>query len=446
MSRLSRLLPGLALAALVALGCARPAPPVHAPLVERFERRPVVLVPGLTGAKLRDTASGRVIWGRGKDLLEPRDGGYALARPLSADATGGSGVEAFGVIEEIRLFGGLVRKPIYGPIVRLMEANGYRRGDLARPAPDEDFFLFAYDWRDDLVASAARLAGQLERLRRARGQEVLEVDLICQSAGGQICRYLAKYGGAPLESVESGAAPAHPAVRVAKAILVGTSNGGSIRILRELDRGRTYIRAVGRKIRPEVLFTFPSLFQDLPLYRGDLFVGADGTALDLDLFEGDVWETYGFSIFAAPSRRRIERRGREDSFGDTAERRSALERFLDRSRRLHRVLARDAAGFDAHYYSIQNVDDATPDRAVLIERPTGGWKLLFTGDRKLRRMPELHAAVTTGGDGHAAIASQEWLSPQERDAMAEPFHVRGDHFAMILDRRALGRILEYLAD
>ncbi len=437
----------LALAALLAVGCARVEPPVYAPLVERSARRPVVLVPGVTGTKLRDPESGRVLWGRGVDLLKPRDGGYAVARPLAADATGDSGAEPFEVIEAIRLFGGLVRMEIYGPIVRLLEANGYRRGDLTRPVPEADFFLFAYDWRDDLVVSARRLAAQLERLRRARGLELLEVDLICQSAGGQICRYLAKYGGASLESAEARPPEALEAVRVAKAILVGTSNGGSVRILRELDRGRTYVPAVGRKMRPEVLFTFPSLFQDLPVYRDDVFVGADGEPLALDLFDGDVWLRHGFSIFAVPSRRRIERRGREDLFGDAAERRAALDRFLDRARRLHAVLARDAAGFATRYYSIQNVADATPDRAVLLERPAGGWELLYTGDRRLRKRPQLRAAVTAGGDGHAPVASQAWLSPQERAALAaEPLHLRGDHFAMILDPLALERILSYLAD
>lgn len=436
-----------ALAPALALGCARAKPPVLAPLLESSAHRPVILVPGVTGAKLRETRTGKVVWGRGIDLLKPHDGAYAVARPLSTDATGDSGAEAFEVIEEIRLFGGLIRRQVYGPIVRLMEANGYRRGDLGRPAAGDDFFLFAYDWRDDLVSSATQLVEQLERLRRVRGEEVLEVDLICQSAGGQICRYVAKYGGAPLETAEAGAERSLSTVSVAKAILVGTANGGSVRILRELHRGRSYVPGVGRKMQPEVLFSFPSLFQDLPVYRDDVFVDASGARLDLDLFDGDVWLDYGLSIFAAGSRRRIERSGREDLFGGEGERRAALDRFLDRSRRLQAVLRKDVAAFSSRYYSIQNVEDETPDRAVLLEDPDGEWRLLFTGDKKLRRLPALHSAVTASGDGHATLASQDWLSPQELDAMAAPpLHIRGDHFAMILDPLAHERILDYLAE
>ncbi len=440
-------LTGLALAVLLQLGCSIAEPPVLEPLVERSTRRPVVLVPGVTGVKLRDAESGRIVWGRGVDLLKPHDGGYAFARPLSSDERGRSALEASGVIEEIRLLGGLIRKQVYGPIVRLMEANGYRRGDLTRPTPGDDFFLFAWDWRDDLTVAAAELYGLLDRLRQVRGEEVLEVDLICQSAGGQICRYLAKYGGLSLESAEAARSPVTLTVRVPKAIFVGTANGGSLRILREIHRGRSYIPGIGRKILPEVLFTFPSLFQDLPVYREELFVDGAGAPLDLDLLDADVWREYGFSVFGAAVRGRLDRSAPAAIFGDDAERSTALERFLDLGRRLHAVLGRDVAGFESRYYSIQNVDDETPDRAVLMRGATGGWELLFTGDKRLRKNPELHAAVTTGGDGHAAEASQHWLSPQESAALAVPTrHVRGDHFEMILDRRALEAILEFLAD
>ncbi len=435
------------LLALLLLGCSAAPPPVLAPLAESESRRPVVLVPGVTGAMLRDAETGRVIWGRGADLLGPRDGGHSLARPLSLPPGADSGVEAFAVIEQIRLFGGLVRKPIYGPIARMMEANGYRRGALERPDPTDDFFLFAYDWRDDLTAAATRLVERLEGVRRARGQERLEVDLICQSAGGQICRYVAKYGGAPLAAAEAGTAGPAPTLRVAKVILVGTANGGATRIVRELHRGRRYVSWLGRKIRPEVLFTFPALFQDLPVYRDAAFVDGDGEPLDLDIFAADVWVDNRLSIFSDESRSRLERSSSEGPFGDDAVRRAAAETFLELGRRLHGVLRRDAEGFASRYYSIQNVDDETPDRAVLFAGPNGERRLLFTGDRELRGMDELHAAVTSGGDGHATVASQRWLSPQELDALAAPpLHLRGDHFAMILDRRALEAMLRYLAD
>lgn len=430
----------------VASGCSGAEPPVLDALAERTVRRPLILVPGVTGASLRDVASGEMIWGRGKDLLFPKDGGYAVARPLSTDVTGDSGDEAVAVIEQIRVVG-VIRRDIYGPLARLVAANGYRRGDLEAPRSDADFFMFAYDWRDDLVASTRRLAELLEGVRKARGVPVLEVDLICQSAGGQICRYLAKYGGAALEVVERGGVGPPDSLRVAKAILIGTANGGSTRIVRELHRGRTYVPKIGRKMQPEVLFSFASLFQDLPVYRQDLFIDPEGRPLEIDLFDPQTWLDYEMSIFSRESRKRVEKSARTDLFGDESEWRRSLERFLDRSRRLHAVLMREVDGFSSRYYSIQNVDDATPDRIVVRPDGEGRAEFLFTGDRALEKMAPLHQSVTTGGDGHAALESQNWLTPQERAAMAsDPLHIDGDHFKMILDPRAETRILDYLAD
>jgi hypothetical protein len=435
----------LTLVAGLQLACAaRAEPPVLEPLKTLAARRPVVLVPGVTGGKMREVETGKVVWGEGRHIFSPKDGGYALARPL-IEGPEGPRLESFAVIEEMSFFG--FRKQIYGPIVELMEANGYQTGDLTAPRPEDSFFLFAYDWRGDLVAAAAELAERLEAVREARGAERLEVDLICQSAGGQICRYLAKYGAATLEAVEAGDARPGASLRVAKVILVGTANGGSMRILRELHRGRTYFPGVGRKWRPEVLFTFPSLYQDLPVYREDLFLDASGQPLEIDLFDPETWTEYGFSIFAEDTHERVEKSGRPDLFGEAGDRLPALDSFLSAGLRLHAALERDVDGFDTRYYSIQNVDDETPDQAVLVERPKGGWDLLFTGDKQLSKMGDLHESVATVGDGHAAEASQDWLSPQEQAAMsAEALHIRGDHFKMILDPAALQRILEYLAD
>ena len=392
---------------------------------------------------LQETASGRIIWGRGHDLLFPRDNGYGLARPLRTDRTGDSGVKAVGVIEEMRIFG-LIRRQIYRPIVELMTGVGYHRGDLERPRADDSFFLYAYDWRDDLVTSARKLADLLDGVRAARQVARLEVDLICQSAGGQICRYLAKYGGMTLEQAEAGSAPPS-SVAVSKLILVATANGGSSRIVRELHRGRTYIPGVGRKIRPEVLSSFASLYQDLPIYRDDVFLDESGEPLALDVFDPAVWRDHGLAIFAPETRARIARNGATQVFEDEDARFRAVGRFLDRGRRLHEVLSRDVDGFAAAYYSIQNMVDETPDQIVL-RRRGGGWTPLFSGDSALRRMGALHDRVTTGGDGHASLASQAWLSPQESAAMAaEPFYLEGDHFKMILEPEAKEKLLEYLS-
>jgi hypothetical protein len=378
-------------------------------------------VPGATGVELRDPVTGRFVWGKGKNLVRPHDGGYAVAFPVEPGAAGAPGLETGEVMEEIRL-AGLFRKPIYKPIVDLLTANGYQRGDLADPRPDDNFFLFAYDWRQDNVVSAAFLLERLETLRRVRSAPRLPVVLICQSNGAHICRYLAKYGGATLTETEAGLAERPAAIDLEKLILVGSSNGGSLRILRELDRGRSYVSLVGRKWQPETLFTFRSLFQDLPAYRTDLFLDEQGQPIEVDLYDPAAWQTFGWSVF-----------------GDSTARR------LDSARRFQKVLATDSPAFgEPDYHLIQNGDIDTPERAVLVEKK-GAWQTLFTGDRWLEKRPHLKRLATTAGDGHASIESQLWLSPQEHEQLVgEPFLVEGGHFDLILNPTTLEHLLQIL--
>lgn len=428
-------------------GCSSAPVPRSSPLKELAEKAPVVYVPGSTGTELRARATGEIAWGRGRQLMLPRDGGYALARPIHlSPASGESPFEATRAIEKIRL-AGLFGQEVYGPIVRLFEANGYQVGDLRDPRPGDTAFLFAYDWQLDHRLGAVRLLERLEALRRARGEERLAVDLVCQSNGAYICRYLVKYGGATLEEAEAGAARPPEQLDVRKMILLGNSNGGSLRMLREIHRGRTYIDVVGRKMQPEVLFSLPAMFQDLPVIRDDLFVDRRGTSLDVDVFDAEAWREHGWSVFAPEARRRLARRNRPDLFGTEEQRMEYLERVLRRAKRLHGVLSRDAPGFGStRYFLIQSRAHPTPDRAVLLHHE-GGWETLFTGDRKLRRMGELHDLVTADGDVHGTVESQLWLSPQEKAAIAaDPFDVSDEHFELILQPETHRRLLDHLYD
>jgi hypothetical protein len=418
--------------------------PVYAPLRAAEVRRPVVLVPGITGTILRDRATQKIVWGNGASLISPRDGAYALVVPLG-DKQGGKDLEAITVMESVNLLG-VIKKEVYAPIARMLEGNGYRRGDLAAPLAGDALFLFGYDWRRSNEEAVAQLAEALERVRQAEGRERLEVDLICQSNGAHICRYLAKYGNVSFADAGSGPPAAERAVKIAKIILIGTSNGGSLRILREIDRGRRYLPVIGRKMQPETLFTLPALYQDLPSYLEHYFLDEEGHELDLDLYNPAVWEEQGWSIFDAAARRRVARR--PDLFGGPDEWRLFLGQALADAQRLQSLLHRDAPGFGVtRYYLVQNPSTPTPQRAVVVPEEAGGSRLLFTGDKELAKRVELNKLASTVGDQHASATSQLWLSPQETAAIAaEPFFVEGDHFELILNPKSLQRLLDFLAD
>jgi hypothetical protein len=366
------------------------------------------------------------------------------------------------VIETIRL-AGVIRKPVYGPILQGLESIGYRRGDLASPRPADTLFPFAWDWRASHVEGAARLARSLDSVRRARGVEVLPVALVCQSSGAHLCRWFAKYGGATLEEVEAGRARPPERHHVTSIVLVGSSNGGSLRILRELDRGRRYVALVGRVFQPETLFSFPALFEDLPAYRDHLFVGAAGETLDVDLFDAESWRRYQWSAFGAAARRRLARLEASSPLGSEAQRLDYLRSTLDRARRLHRALRADVHWSRApRYHLIQGRDDPrTPERALLIRDGADGdrdqrrddpahggpWRLFFAGDGRVDGDQRLSGITAAPGDGHATIKSQLWLAPEETAALVGPtVYVPGAHFEMILTAETAAALAAALAE
>ncbi len=444
----ARRIAGLLLSALVVVaGCLPPKkPPVLAELSRRSERTPVVLLPGITGTRLRESGTGRMIWGSGRSLFLPRDAGYSLAVPLAGAPGAEPGLQTDGPVTRVSVFG-LLRFEVYSAVIRLMEANGYQHGDLSDPRPDDDFFVFTYDWRFGNVRAAARLAEDLERLRSVRGESVLRVSLICQSNAARIGRYYLKYGGAPLERAESGSARSPTRVKVDKLILVGTDNAGAIRTLTDLNRGRRYVPVIGRRFSPEMVFTFESIYEDLPLARRDLFFDIEGQLLDVDLSDAGNWKRFGWSIYKGKVARRLRKERARRIFGSEQQREAFLQRSLDRARRLQEVLARDVEGFGAtRYYSVQNGQRPTEKRALLVEK-NGGWRTLFFEDGAVKDDPWLRSLATEPGDGHATLTSQTALSPQELAALAGPtVWVDEPHRVIVLARATHRAILEFLAE
>lgn len=419
--------------------CAAPRPLVLGATPEPAIPRPLVLVPGVTGSRLCDEATGEVAFGRGVTFLLPRDGGYRIAPRLDD----GDGLEPCGVIREVRL--AWVRKPVYQPVVDAAARLGYRLGDLERPRPEDTLYLFAYDWRRDNVSGARRLAEQLEGVRRVRGQDRLAVDLLCQSNGAHLCRWFAKYRDLDPEAAANGPGPA-TRLEVGKLILVGASNGGALRILREMNRGRRYVQWIGRAFRPEIFFPMRTLYEDLPHDDRDLFVDSQGRALEVDLYDAASWERYGWSIFDAQAARRVARRDTEGRFGTATQRSAFLREVLAATRRFQRLLAADGPAWGgATIYLLENGTSPTPRRALLQDDGDGRPRTLFA-DELAAGQAALRDRLLAPGDGHATLASQHRLADQELAALQPPRRIEGAHFESILEPDTLETLVQVLAE
>lgn len=422
-----------------AAACVRPEPRVVGASPPQVIERPLVLVPGVTGSRLCDREAGEVVFGRGRSFLFPRDGGYRIAPRLD----GTDGLVPCGVIRRVDL--AWIRKPVYQPVVDVARRLGYRLGDLASPRPEDTLFLFAYDWRRDNVSGARRLAALLEGVRRARGSDRLAVDLLCQSNGAHVCRWFAKYRDLDPDAAESGDGPA-TRLEVGKLVLVGASNGGALRILREMNRGRRYLPWVGRVFRPEVFFPMHALYEDLPHQDADLFVDATGEAVAVDLYDAASWERYGWSIFDPATARRVARRDAEARFGTVAERSAFLRDVLAAARRFQRLLALDGPAWGrATTYLLENETSPTPRRALLRRDGDGRWRTLFADDPGAAGA-DLRDRLLAPGDGHATVASQRRLADQELAGLRPVRRIAGAHFESILEPETLETLRAVLAE
>jgi len=427
------------------LGCGRKEPVVLEPLRSMDKRTPIVFIPGITGSKLRDLETGKLAWGNLSRLFSPRDGGYSSALPIVPE-TEPPNFKPEGLVERIRI-PGLVSVDIYYSLIRALEANGYVVGDLASPTEEATLLLFAYDWRQENVNAATELAAGLERLRQVRGEGELRVDFICQSNAARIARYFIKYGGATIEQAEAGEARPPQGIRVEKLILVATANGGALKTLKEFNRGRVYFPVLGRKIRPETMFSYEALFESLPAYRGDLFFDENGSTVEADLFHAADWERYGWGTFGKKTRKRLAKKNRGDLFGDTQDQLDYLALRLDRARRYHRLLVSDGPEpLVTRYYSVQGLSRPTTERALLVQEK-GEWVTYFGWEKRVTRDPLLEGLANVPGDMHATAESQFWLSPREQQAMAQPpIAVDDVHRSLMADPEAQRWVLEFLLD
>lgn len=428
-------------------GCAARTLPVLPELRDRQPKTPLLILPGTMGSKLRERAGGQVLWGDLRSMFLPRDGGASLALPLGPNVSSARLLEAHAPVMGFRALFGLLEADVYRSLLRLLERNGYRLGDLDDPRPGDSLFFFPYDWRRGKIEAARQLIDALHSLRRARGGESLAVHLICHSDAALVARYVLKYGAASLEEAEAGAGRLPPDIQIAKLILVGSANGGALGTLEDLDRGAGFVPLLGRSFRPEVVFTFPSVFESLPVYRSELFFDETGSSVPADLFDPATWERFQWSIFAPEVVTRLRRRPRPDLFGDLQSRRDHLAASLDRARRLHGVLHRDARGFGRpSYYVLGNAYRPTGERA-LVTRIGGRWRTFFADDQRVRSRPFLHSLAAAPGDGHATLNSLLWLSPQERAAIVgTPIHIPRYHRRIILGEASHRWILEFLLE
>jgi len=296
------------------------------------DQPPVIFIHGVLGSRLKDTKTNEDVWPGAISKLfshDYSDAAYEIGPVTLAPKPSNAA--------PYDIFDGAVGKDFYGKIVNtLSEIGGYKlstAGQQVNPK-QKNYYVFLYDWRQDNVKTAGQLADFIEQIRLDYNNPTLKVDVVAHSMGGLITRYYIRYGKQDVvnDNHFTEKLNMYGAERVRRVILLGTPNLGSIKTLNLFISGLD----IGvNQIGTETLASMPSLYQLFPHPLNDWIVTSDGTPLDRDLFDVEIWRRFEWSIFDQKVRQRIlskyENKAEGEAYLATFE--QYFEKNLERARR-----------------------------------------------------------------------------------------------------------------
>ena len=302
----------------------------------------MIVIPGILGTELINSKTGETVW---PSAFRTEQEGL----PISADLESNRDDLVPGkILETVKLARILPEIYVYRDLLEaLRRYAGYRDGDWENPAADgyqDTFYLFPYDWRKDNVANARELVRRVERLKTKLQRPDLKFNIVAHSMGGLIARYASMYGDADLPA---GEAPIQPtwagAAHFSKIVMIGVPNEGSTDAFASLLEGYSITEGLRRrvpllnKLSAEDIVTTPSVFQLLPHQEAVKFLDENLKAIEIDLYNVEVWKRYGWSVIYSSEKFR-ERHAPIGTDGNGDELEAYLAASLRRARRFHQAL------------------------------------------------------------------------------------------------------------
>lgn len=315
---------------------------IFAPAKSRTGKRPVIIIPGILGTELINSKTGETVW---PSAFRNSQEGLPINPNLASnrdDLVPGK------ILETVRLARLLPEIYVYRDLLEaLRRYAGYREGDWDNPGVNgyqDTFYVFAYDWRKDNVANARELIRRLERLKSKLQLPDLKFNVVAHSMGGLIARYASMYGDADLPEAEGSLQPTWAgAAHISKIVMIGVPNEGSADAFATLVEGYSITEGLRRRVpllnilTAEDMLKTPSVFQLLPHRQSVKFLDETLQALEIDLYDAEVWKRYGWSVvYSSDFRRRYAEASGMN--GDPEELDAYLAATLRRARRFHEAL------------------------------------------------------------------------------------------------------------
>jgi pimeloyl-ACP methyl ester carboxylesterase len=258
---------------------------------------PIIIIPGLMGTTLLN-AKGEEVWPKSASNL-------AFSR-FDDLATGS---ENDGIVPG-RLFDSLAGIDFYGTLLDTLEQVGrYEKSKAGIPVPallkdKRRYYVFLYDWRKSNFEAVQGLHALIEQIRQDYRNPALKVDIIAHSNGGLISRYYLHYGPQTAANRANPTPWTEGESRIRRIAMLGTPNLGSVVSVNRLYQG---FRIGLRPIPPQVLTYFATPFEALPSPKSAVFIDSNGTPLDLDIYDAELWRRNAWSIFSPLVREEVRK-------------------------------------------------------------------------------------------------------------------------------------------
>lgn len=249
------------LAAAVMARAAEPPPP------------PVIIVPGIVGSRLCEPGpGGRVLWGAGLFYM----GRLSELRLPVASGEVDKPVVPCGLLDKFSVLGPF-DVDVYGNLVKFLVSAGYRD----QPGPNQNLFIFDYDWRRSNLTSAARLKARVAEIKAKTG--AAKVAIVAHSMGGIVSRiYLQSLDGAS---------------DVQTMVFFGTPHQGATQVLRTAQSGWGFLPnwiVGGEDVIRDTMFSWPSAYELIPLQKCCAVRQDDGAPTSFSATTAQRWARFGW--------------------------------------------------------------------------------------------------------------------------------------------------------
>ncbi len=381
-------------------------------------KNPIILVHGFLGSHLKNSATGKDVWGSFEGIDAIRGYSHRELRDISLPMGYGKDLTdlkdniiptEFLNTFDVNFFGLHFKRDAYDKLLGILADVGYclEGKPLLKGKKYHNLFTFFYDWRRDLPENAEKLykfvlekkkylQEKYEELYNIKDYDV-HFDFIGHSMGGLLSRYFLRYGTQDLP--KDGSLPNldwFGSNFIDKLFIIGTPNSGYLDTCIELISG-LQIAHHAPYYPPAVVGTFHTYYQMLPYQKVKQIVYEDNPKEAVDIFDPQVWIDLKWGL-ADPEQDRYLQILLPDVKTKTERRKIAIDHLskcLKRAKQLKNAMQKHCEGRDSISPYLFLGDAVKTRRTLTVNRKTG----------------EIKVSEYAAGDGKVLAASARMDEP-----------------------------------